>query len=97
MFDQPIDWIIIIAVVLILFGSTKKIPEFARNLGRASGEFTRGKMELQKEIRQSMNSPPADTSKTNYSEAAKSLGIDPTGKSDDQLKQEINEKINDDK
>lgn len=97
MFDQPIDWIIIIAVVLILFGSTKKIPEFARNLGRASGEFTRGKMELQKEIRDAMNSPPKTQGNVNFSEAAKSFGIDPTNKSDEQLKQEINEKLNESK
>ncbi len=94
MFDQPIDWIIIIAVVLILFGSTKKIPEFARNLGRASGEFTRGKMELQREIKDAMNAPPKDQSQVNYSETARTLGIDPNGKTDDQLRQEISEKIN---
>ncbi len=97
MFDTPIDWIIIIAVVLILFGSAKKIPDFARNLGRATGEFTRGKMELQREIREAMTSPPKDAAPVDYTETAKTLGIDPSGKTDDQLKQEIKEKINDTK
>lgn len=94
MFDTPIDWIIIIAVVLILFGSAKKIPDFARNLGRATGEFTRGKMELQREIRDAMNAPPGNAASVNYTETAKTLGIDPSGKTDDQLKQEIKDKLN---
>lgn len=95
MFDTPIDWIIIIAVVLILFGSAKKIPDFARNLGRATGEFTRGKMELQREINEAMNAPPGKAAPVNYTETAKTLGIDPSGKTDDQLKQEIKDKLND--
>ena len=47
MFDSPIEWLIVVAVILLLFGSTKKIPEFARNLGKATGEFKRGQMELE--------------------------------------------------
>ena len=97
MFDSVIDWVIIVAVILILFGSAKKIPEFARSLGRATGEFNRGKMEIQKEIRDAMNSPPAEQSKVNYAEAAKSFGIDTTGKSDEQLRKEISDKLNDSK
>lgn len=37
------EWIVvIIAIVLFLFGA-KKIPELARSIGKASGEFKRGK------------------------------------------------------
>ncbi|EQD32000.1 Twin-arginine translocation protein TatA/E [mine drainage metagenome] len=60
MFDSPTDWIIIIVLVLVLFGGAKKIPEFARSLGKATGEFTRGKMELEREIKSSFaSSTPA--------------------------------------
>ena len=40
--------LVILLVVLILFGS-KKIPELARSLGRASHEFRKAKEELEKE------------------------------------------------
>lgn len=45
------EWIVVIvAVVLLLFGA-KKIPDFARSLGRATGEFRRGKLLVEKEMR----------------------------------------------
>lgn len=44
--------IIIIAVVLVivLFGG-KKIAELARGLGKFSGEFRKGKMEVEEELK----------------------------------------------
>jgi sec-independent protein translocase protein TatA len=45
------EWIIIgVAAIILLFGA-KKIPEFARNLGRARAEFERGKKMVEREIR----------------------------------------------
>jgi TatA/E family protein of Tat protein translocase len=45
------EWVIVlIVVVLLFFGGAKKIPEFAQNLGRARGEYERGKIEVEKEI-----------------------------------------------
>lgn len=91
MFDSPIEWAIIILVILVLFG-TKKLPEFARNLGRASGEFTRGKMELEREIKDAMNQTPTGSS-ANVADAAKALGIDVSNKDEITLKREIAEKV----
>lgn len=54
MLDSPIDWIILIAVVLLVLGGSKKIPELARSVGRALGEFKRGKLEVEKELKESM-------------------------------------------
>ena len=42
-------WIIVIVGVL-LFGA-KKIPELARTLGKSRGEFEKGKMEGDKELK----------------------------------------------
>ncbi|MCL4342140.1 MAG: twin-arginine translocase TatA/TatE family subunit [Candidatus Thermoplasmatota archaeon] len=96
-FDSPIDWIIIIAVVLVLFGSTKKIPEFARNIGRATGEFKRGQMELKNELAKAMNGTDNPVKKeTDYNQIARDLGIDPENKSKDELLSEIKGKINSD-
>jgi TatA/E family protein of Tat protein translocase len=40
-FDDPVVWILIVLVVLILFGASR-IPKFARALGEARREFTAG-------------------------------------------------------
>ena len=47
---RPGFWqvIIVIAVVVILFGA-KKIPELARSLGKAKGEFKKGLVDGEKE------------------------------------------------
>lgn len=88
--------LILIVVALILFGGAKKIPDFARNLGKATGEFKRGQVELENEIKKAMYAEPKapESSDVNYSEAAKNLGIDPAGKSNEQLSKEISEKLN---
>lgn len=41
--------IILVAVVVLFFGG-KKLNELAKGLGRFSGEFKKGKMEIEKEI-----------------------------------------------
>ncbi|MEM0271442.1 MAG: twin-arginine translocase TatA/TatE family subunit [Thermoprotei archaeon] len=45
------DWVILLVVALVLFGGSKKIPELARGLGRAMGEFRRGQVEVEREIK----------------------------------------------
>lgn len=40
----PAELLIVLAVVLLLFGS-KKLPELARGLGQAAHEFRRGREE----------------------------------------------------
>ena len=42
--------IIVVAAGLLLFGA-KKIPELARTLGKSKGEFEKGKMEGDKELK----------------------------------------------
>jgi sec-independent protein translocase protein TatA len=50
--EQPWEWIILLIIValLLLFGPTK-LPEFARSIGRAMGEFRRGKAQVERELR----------------------------------------------
>lgn len=43
--------IILVAVGILLFGS-KKIVEVARSLGRFSGEFKKGKQEVDRELKE---------------------------------------------
>ena len=41
--------LIVIAIIAILFGA-KKIPELARSIGKAKGEFKKGLVEGEKEM-----------------------------------------------
>jgi len=44
------EWIWIIVIVAVLIFGAKKIPELAKTLGRAKGEFEKGKIEGDKEL-----------------------------------------------
>ncbi len=45
--------ILILVFFALLFLGGKKIPEFARGLGKAMGEFKRGRLEIEREIQMS--------------------------------------------
>jgi sec-independent protein translocase protein TatA len=51
MFDSIDDWLIIAVVAGILFYGSTKIPQLARNLGRSVGEFKRGRLEVERELK----------------------------------------------
>ena len=55
--------IIVLAIVLLLVGA-KKIPELARAFGRAMGEFKRGKIEIENEIKEMEKTPAPAAEKT---------------------------------
>ncbi len=88
--------ILIVLVVIILFGATK-IPELARSLGRATGEFKKAKQETERELRDVEKSlkeskSPEETS-SKIKQMARDLGISTEGKSDEQLLEEIKKKM----
>jgi TatA/E family protein of Tat protein translocase len=102
------EWIIIgvVAIVIIMWGPAK-IPEFARSLGRAKGEFAKA----QKEFTDAANvdssakpvsaaapntTVPASTIKTKDEmllETAQKLGISTEGKTRAQISDEISIKV----
>ncbi len=43
--------VLIVLVVGILFFGSKKITDFARSIGRASGEFKKGKKDIEEELK----------------------------------------------
>jgi sec-independent protein translocase protein TatA len=47
--------IVIIMVVAVVFFGVKEIPELARKLGRFKGEYKKGKMEVEKELKNAEN------------------------------------------
>ncbi len=57
-FGQPIEWIVIGGIVLVLFGP-KRLPEFARSLGKSVGELKKGLDETKETFNASVNTPEA--------------------------------------
>ncbi|UCC94191.1 MAG: twin-arginine translocase TatA/TatE family subunit [Thermoplasmata archaeon] len=103
------EWIVvIIAIILFLFGA-KKIPEFARSLGKARGEFDRGKrmvelemLSVEKDISidplpegPSSDPPPVPepTTSSPIKQAATEFGIETEGRSDQELKEAIRKRV----
>ncbi len=46
------EWIFIIVIAVVLIFGAKKIPELAKTFGRARGEFEKGKIEGDKELKE---------------------------------------------
>jgi len=58
-FDSIDDWLIIAVVAGILFYGSSKIPQLAHSLGRSVGEFKKGRLEVERELKaDSANSAP---------------------------------------
>jgi sec-independent protein translocase protein TatA len=79
--------IVIVILVVVLFGATA-IPKLARSMGRAQGEFVKAKNEFKSEM--SAGEKEADSK---LIATAKGLDIETDGKSDDELRAAINEKL----
>ncbi len=45
------EWIIVIVIAVVLIFGAKKIPELAKTIGKAKGEFEKGKIEGEKELK----------------------------------------------
>ena len=99
------EWIIIgvVAIVIIMWGPAK-IPEFARALGRAKGEFSKAQKEFTDAATTAttssnasfVNSKPANVLRSKDEmllETAQRLGITTDGKTREQISEEISLKV----
>lgn len=98
------EWIIIgvVAIVIIMWGPAK-IPEFAKALGRAKGEFSKAQKEFTDAASADSSAKPvsfvttaAPAIKSNDEmllETAQKLGISTVGKTREQLSEEISIKV----
>jgi sec-independent protein translocase protein TatA len=89
------EWIILGAIILVLFFGVKKIPELARSFGRASGEFEKAKNEMGKELERVKKTDTEERRK--LESVAGTLGIHYTGKTDDELRHAITKDIKKDR
>ncbi len=88
--DPGPEVIILIFVIIILLFGASKIPELARGLGRAIGEFKRGKIEIEREIKMAeINEEKELSGETPVLRAAKELGINTSDKTEDELRKAI--------
>ena len=76
--------LIVALIIMVLFGA-KRLPELARSLGRSKGEFEKGKAEFEPES--------GSKSRVELEKAAKELGIDTEGKTDEELKNLIKDSL----
>ncbi len=90
----PTEIVLILAIILLLFGATK-IPEFARSLGSAMGEFKKAKIDVEKELKlgEDLAMGEGKSNDTDLRKVAKDLGINTEGLSDEDLKKLIREKL----
>jgi sec-independent protein translocase protein TatA len=88
---DPLQWVIIGVIVVVIFlWGPQKIPELARGLGRAKGEFDRASREFQASAAATTTSPPVPKSGDQLLlETATQLGIVTEGKTREQISQEI--------
>lgn len=105
-FDDPVVWVLIMAVVIFLFGSNK-VPQFARAIGQARKEFENGWRGISNDLmtattptssHASTPAPPTQPKPLSPTDplviACQNEGIDTTGKTREQLSSELAWKLN---
>jgi sec-independent protein translocase protein TatA len=88
-----LEWVIIIALIVLVFFGVRKIPELARSFGKASAEFEKARIEAKRELQQ-LKSQGNTVGREKLEAIADSLGIDYTNKNDDELRAAIELELN---
>lgn len=88
------EWVVIVLIILLLFGASK-LPEVARSLGRSVAEFKKAQREAEMELAEferklREEKLSLEEKRAKLEKIARDLGIDPEGKSDEELLEEIN-------
>ncbi len=87
-----IEWVIIIGLIVAVFFGAKKIPEFAKSIGKAKGEYEKARLEAKREVEMLKNgvtSVPSSQDRMKLEEVANSLGLEFSGETDEQLRNSI--------
>lgn len=92
------EWIIIIFIALVLILGTNQLPGAARKLGKAVNEYNKAKNDIQNQMKDVTQdsirvSGPVENERQKLESIAKSLGINTSEKSDDELRNVIAGKI----
>lgn len=92
------EWIIIVFVALVLILGTNKLPEAAKKIGKAMNEYKKAKDGIQEQMKDYTSENlkidgPVENERKKLEMIGKSLGVDPKGKTDDELRTLISSKI----
>jgi len=92
------EWIIIIFVALVILLGTNRLPDVAKKLGKAVGEYNKTKNEVQNQFKDFSNTNldvtgPVKNERAKLESVVSSLGIDFKNKTDDELREMISSKI----
>lgn len=92
------EWIIIIFVALIVLLGTNRLPEVTKKLGKAVGEYNKTKNDVQNQLKDFSSSNldvagPVENERQKLEMIAKSLGINSSNKSDEEIRLAISEKM----
>jgi len=103
MFDYSLniggsEWMIIIFVALVLILGTGKLPGAARKMGKVVNEYNKAKNEIQDQIKDATEetpkiSGPVESEREKLEMIAKSAGVKIEGKTDDELRKSIADKM----
>src|ERR687885_3057483 len=82
------EWVIIVGLIVVVFFGVRKIPELARSVGKASGEFEKARLEAKRELQQMKGKEEGHVvvGREKLEAIADSLGIDYSDKNDEQLR-----------
>lgn len=87
------EWAIVLLIVILFFGAAK-IPELARSLGKAKGEFEKGSRESRESATlPGKESTPEAAEEARVLKAAKELGIPTDGRSVSDIKSDVRAKL----
>jgi sec-independent protein translocase protein TatA len=89
-----IEWIIIIAIIIVIFFGVKKIPELARNVGKASVEYKKARIEADRELSKLEEGKTGDMDRKKLEEVANKLEIDYGSMTDEEIRNAIEKEIN---
>jgi sec-independent protein translocase protein TatA len=101
------EWAIIILLALVLIFGAKRLPQFSRTIGKAVGEYEKARRQFQSEMQEAQEDArrsagisklpritgPVATEREKLEMIASSLGIDHLGKSDEELRSLISQKM----
>lgn len=85
------EWVVVLLVVVLFFGAAK-IPELARALGKAKGEFEKGSRETRESTLK--DAPPLEVAEEQrVLKAAKELGIPTEGRTLSEIRSDVRAKL----
>jgi len=92
------EWIIIIFVALIVLLGTNKFPEVAKKIGKVVGEYKKAKNDIENQFKDFSNANldvagPVQNERQKLDMIAKSLGINSSNKTEEELRKLISTKI----